>query len=165
MAQSDLDTAVREEIEELHRFLMGWFTGALPGDDAVFEKEFLSRLDGDFVLIPPAGITLDRNSLGAGLKADHGNNPDFRIAIRNVQIRRETDNLVLATSKSRTHRVYLDRGVWADLTLVFERGEFRELPWTYPDYASEYYRQTLANIREIYKKQLRQTGCKEPHTA
>lgn len=97
MAQDDLQTAVREEIEDLHRFFVGWFTGVLPREDEVFEKEFLARLDADFVLIPPAGITLDRASLAGGLKADHGNNPDFRIAIRNVQVRREEGDLVLAT--------------------------------------------------------------------
>ena len=46
------------------------------------------------------------------------------------------ERLVLATGKNYIHRIYLDRGVWADLTLIFEQGQFRPLPWTYPDYAS-----------------------------
>lgn len=45
--------------------------------------------------------------------------------------------LVLSTHKDHAHRVFLGRGVYADLTLVFTQGRFRPLPWTYPDYASE----------------------------
>ena len=43
-------------------------------------------------------------------------------------------NLVLATVKNRAHRLYLEQGVYGELTLVFRQGEFHPLPWTYPDY-------------------------------
>ena len=46
----------------------------------------------------------------------------------------EEHRLVLATTKNAAHRVYLKNGIYADLTLVFERGSYRPLPWTYPDY-------------------------------
>ena len=46
------------------------------------------------------------------------------------------ERLVLATGKNYVHRIYLGRGVYADLTLVFSRGAFRALQWTYPDYAA-----------------------------
>jgi len=42
--------------------------------------------------------------------------------------------LVLATTKDRDHRLYLDRGIFAEVTLHFQRGAWRERPWTYPDY-------------------------------
>lgn len=45
--------------------------------------------------------------------------------------------LVLATHKPYSHRIYLDRGVFAELTLIFRQGSFKPLVWTYPDYASE----------------------------
>lgn len=45
------------------------------------------------------------------------------------------ERLILATGKNFTHRVYLSRGIYADLTLIFQRGSFRTLPWTYEDYA------------------------------
>ena len=38
--------------------------------------------------------------------------------------------LVLATGKNFTHRVYLSRGIWADLTLIFQKGDWLDLPWT-----------------------------------
>jgi len=64
------------------------------------------------------------------------------------------ERLVLATGKNNVHRIYLGRGVWADLTLIFERGKFRPLPWTYPDYASEEVRTVMNNIRTRYLDQL-----------
>ena len=54
---------------------------------------------------------------------------------------------VLATTKDRAHRIALSGGIYAELTLIFERGEFRALPWTYPDWASEPVRSMLAAWR------------------
>ncbi len=47
------------------------------------------------------------------------------------------ERLVLATGKNYTHRIYLTKGIYADLTLVFHAGTFKPLAWTYPDYANE----------------------------
>jgi len=44
------------------------------------------------------------------------------------------ERLILATGKNYTHRVYLRSGIYADLTLVYQKGAYRSLPWTYPDY-------------------------------
>jgi len=44
------------------------------------------------------------------------------------------ERLVLATGKNYTHRIYLRDGIYADLTLIYQKGAFRKLPWTYPDY-------------------------------
>jgi len=57
------------------------------------------------------------------------------------------ENFILATGKNFSHRVYLRDGVFADLTLVFRNGEYRPLPWTYPDYASDEIRVLLREIR------------------
>jgi hypothetical protein len=57
------------------------------------------------------------------------------------------ENFILATGKNYSHRIYLRDGVFADLTLEFRRGEYRPLPWTYPDYASEEIRSLLGELR------------------
>jgi hypothetical protein len=44
------------------------------------------------------------------------------------------ERLVLATGKNFIHRIYLRDGIYADLTLLYEKGAYRKLPWTYPDY-------------------------------
>jgi len=47
------------------------------------------------------------------------------------------ERLVLATGKNYIHRIYLKKGIYADLTLIFYAGTFKPLTWTYPDYAEE----------------------------
>lgn len=65
------------------------------------------------------------------------------------------ENFVLATGKTRGHRVYLGKGVYADLTLIFMNGELKALPWTYPDYASDEIRAMLAGLRQRLLEALR----------
>jgi len=57
------------------------------------------------------------------------------------------ENLVLATGKNFTHRIYLQQGIFAEVTLIFQKGKFVTLPWTYPDYASEEITAILGHIR------------------
>ena len=63
-------------------------------------------------------------------------------------------NFVLATGKNNAHRIYLDQGIFADLTLIFRRGSFRALEWTYPDYSDQKMIETLNLLREKYKCKL-----------
>lgn len=65
---------------------------------------------------------------------------------------------VLATTKDGAHRIPLGEGIYAEVTLVFERGEFRPLPWTYPDYRSDGCRAVLKTIRDGYRDRLRAEG-------
>ncbi len=44
------------------------------------------------------------------------------------------ENFLLATTKNYSHRVFLGQDIFADLTFEFKQGQFRPLPWTYPDY-------------------------------
>lgn len=55
---------------------------------------------------------------------------------------------VLATTKDRAHRIALSDGIFAELTLIYEKGQFHPLPWTYPDWASEPVREMLARERK-----------------
>ncbi len=65
--------------------------------------------------------------------------------------------LVLASHKPYSHRIYLDQGVFAELTLLFKDGSFKPLPWTYPDYASEPMLGWLHQARALYLWQRRNT--------
>lgn len=62
------------------------------------------------------------------------------------------ERLVLATGKNFSHRIYLGQGIWADLTLIFQGGDWRPHPWTFPDYASEPMLGHLHELREIYRQ-------------
>ena len=60
------------------------------------------------------------------------------------------ERFVLATGKNFTHRIYIGQGIYADLTLIYQQGEFKTLPWTYPDYAALEMRAFLAMVRQKY---------------
>jgi hypothetical protein len=64
-------------------------------------------------------------------------------------------HLILATGKGYAHRPYLRDGIYADLTLIFQDGSFRGLPWTYPDYGSPEVIEMLNKIRKKYVEQLK----------
>lgn len=64
------------------------------------------------------------------------------------------ERLVLATGKNFTHRIYLRDGIFADLTLVYQKGEYRPLPWTYPDYREPEFLHYLSVLRKKLRFQL-----------
>jgi hypothetical protein len=66
------------------------------------------------------------------------------------------ERLILATGKNYVHRVYLKKGIYADLTLLFQRGSFGPLKWTYPDYAAPEIIAFFNEIRERYMEQMRE---------
>ncbi len=68
------------------------------------------------------------------------------------------ERLVLATGKNFTHRIYLDHGIYGDLTLIFGRGNWRPLPWSYADYAQGKLPALLGLVRQKYLWQLKAMG-------
>ncbi|OGP57331.1 MAG: GTP-binding protein [Deltaproteobacteria bacterium RBG_13_49_15] len=60
------------------------------------------------------------------------------------------EHFVLATGKNYTHRIYLGKGIYADLTLIYSKGAFQALPWTYPDYAQGPVVDFLQGVRAKY---------------
>ena len=65
--------------------------------------------------------------------------------------------LVLASTKDFSHRIYLRDGIYAEVTLHYEKGgTFRSWPWTFPDYkTSPEYHAFLAQARIRCLDQLR----------
>lgn len=66
----------------------------------------------------------------------------------------EESKLVLASTKNFSHRIYLKNGIWAEVTLRYEKGDFVVHPWTYPDYAQPLAIEFLKTVREKYRTQL-----------
>ena len=60
------------------------------------------------------------------------------------------ERFVLATGKNYSHRIYIGRGIYADLTFIYSKGHFNKLPWTYPDYASKNVITFLEWVRKKY---------------
>jgi hypothetical protein len=65
------------------------------------------------------------------------------------------ERFVLATGKNFTHRIYIGKGIYADLTLIYQKGAFRTLPWTYPDYADRCLIDFLTLVRKKYMLDLK----------
>jgi len=64
------------------------------------------------------------------------------------------ERFVLATGKNFSHRIYIGQGIYADLTLIYQKGDFQKLPWTYPDYAENRMRLFLSQVRQKYAADL-----------
>ena len=65
------------------------------------------------------------------------------------------ERFVLATGKNFTHRIYIGQGIYADLTLIYQKGAFHTLPWTYPDYADRRLIDFLTLVRNKYMLDLK----------
>ncbi|HUV50375.1 MAG TPA: DUF4416 family protein [Anaerolineae bacterium] len=61
---------------------------------------------------------------------------------------------VLATGKNYSHRIYIGKGIYADLTLIYTKGLFQKLAWTYPDYSDKIMLNHLNLIRNKYLRDL-----------
>ncbi len=72
------------------------------------------------------------------------------------------ERFVLATGKNYTHRIYLDMGIYADLTLIYTKGAFQKLPWTYPDYADKRMLAYLHRVRDKYIEDIKRMDSVHP---
>ncbi len=57
------------------------------------------------------------------------------------------ENFLLATTKNYSHRIFIGDDIFADLTFEFKQGNFKALPWTYPDYQDPQKIQFLTKAR------------------
>ena len=62
--------------------------------------------------------------------------------------------LVLSTHKPFFHRIYLTKGVYAEVTLYYKNKTFNPFEWTYPDYRTSLYIEFFNQARKIYKMQI-----------
>lgn len=63
--------------------------------------------------------------------------------------------LILASTKDFSHRIYIGRSIYAEITLIYKKGAFNVLEWTYPDYRSRAYLEIMKDIRKLLVEQKR----------
>lgn len=85
---------VRREIVAVHDFIAAWFRGE--ADEEAFNASLAWRLAPALVNIQPAGRTLTRDELVAGIRNGYGANPAFRIEIGDVRIIAHARDIVTA---------------------------------------------------------------------
>ncbi len=73
-----------------------------------------------------------------------------------------SSRFILATGKEYSHRIYIGRKIYADLTLMYSKKEgFKTLEWTYPDYASQNMLSFLSKVRDKYLLDLKASKGKK----
>lgn len=63
-------------------------------------------------------------------------------------------NLILASAKDYYHRIHLQNGIYAEVTLFYQHEVFKNLPWTYPDFQTEEYKNFFLKVRTLYAKDI-----------
>ncbi|UCC97841.1 MAG: DUF4416 family protein [Phycisphaerales bacterium] len=67
----------------------------------------------------------------------------------------EPSKLVLATTKNYSHRIYIGRKIYAEVTLIFDKGQWQPLDHTYPDYRQQCYYDFFEKVRGRLLEQLK----------
>jgi hypothetical protein len=62
--------------------------------------------------------------------------------------------VVLASTKNYSHRIYLGKGIYAEVTLIFKDGTYNPHLFTYRDYQDKTSTDMFLNVRAILKKML-----------
>lgn len=63
--------------------------------------------------------------------------------------------IVLASAKEAGQKVYLDKGIWADLAARYKKKRFEPFEWSFPDFKDARYNQIFCEIRARYMQQRR----------
>jgi len=62
--------------------------------------------------------------------------------------------IVLASTKNYAHRIYLGKGIYAEITLIYKDNMYTPQLFTYKDYQDKTYIDIFMNVREMLKKML-----------
>ena len=102
------------------------FKHLIAQDELALIKEKTNELETRFITFGKRSINID---------------PGYLVSSR----------FILATGKEYSHRIYIGRKMYADLTLMYSKKEgFKTLEWTYPDYASQSMISFLLKVRDKY---------------
>lgn len=75
-----------------------------------------------------ARLKIETNRIEAGFESEKGRRVNVDPGFLSPM------NLVLASTKHAAHRIYIGDGIFAEIELIYEKGTYSPLRWTYPDY-------------------------------
>ena len=67
----------------------------------------------------------------------------------------EPSKLVLASTKNFSHRIYIGNKIFAEVTLMYEKGFWRHFDYTFPDFRGPRYHDFLTKVRTRLMEQLK----------
>ncbi len=102
---------------------------------------------------------ISRDSLPAIKKATAKIEPQFADMIGDHMFRAvnidpcilSPENLVMASYRAYNHRPYLSNGVYADMQLIWSRGQYVRLPWTDDDFCHDETIDLLTRVRNEFE--------------
>ena len=65
------------------------------------------------------------------------------------------NKVLLASAKEAGQKIYLDKGIYADLAGRYKDGKYRPFEWSFPDFKDGRYDTELCAIRALYMEQKR----------
>lgn len=104
-----------------------------------------------------AGAKLKSNNLEAAFASEYSN---LQRPVNLDPGYLEQSKIVLASTKNFYHRILISSGIYAEVTLHFEEGEWRAFPWTFPDYKTGRYHRFFTSLRDLYREQLSHRGVR-----
>ncbi|MCU9849254.1 nuclear transport factor 2 family protein [Defluviimonas sp. WL0024] len=90
-------TEVERIIHDIHDFFTDWVGGRCPSDDDTFRRRALDYISDDLVAIFPAGRSFGKADFEGYMTGIYGSNPDFRIKIKDVQVRHLGADMAVVT--------------------------------------------------------------------
>ncbi|MHC4293079.1 MAG: DUF4416 family protein [Planctomycetota bacterium] len=67
----------------------------------------------------------------------------------------EPSKLVLATTKNFSHRIYIGQKMYAEVTLIYDKGKWKAFDYTFPDYKQQLYWDFFSKVRNKLLEQLK----------
>ena len=67
----------------------------------------------------------------------------------------EPSKLVLASTKNFSHRIYIGEKIWAEVTLIYSKGQWTSFEYTFPDHKEPRYHDFFSQVRNKLVQQLR----------
>lgn len=68
----------------------------------------------------------------------------------------EPSKLILASTKNFSHRIYIGNKMYAEVTLIYDKGRWKYFEYTFPDYRQKNYQEFFSTVRSRLLEQLRE---------
>jgi len=118
-----------------------------------YNKELGSQIYRNFIffdeIIDPSTLA-DIKLLTNSIEAVYSQNGKRRINLDPGYI--TLAKVVLASTKNYSHRIYLGKGIYAELALLYKNNQFIAMPYTYNDYKDQTTLTMFMKIRNLLKK-------------
>ena len=122
-----------------------------------YQKEMGSRLRRTHLAFSPSICPSDLAQIKVLTNELELNISDKKEGIRCVNIDPgylTLAKIVLASTKDFSHRIYLDKGIFAEVTLTYsKKNGWESLSWTYPDYKEDHAKKFFNTLRKNFYNQ------------